>query len=138
MSPVKGISIGEVAKRTELGVETIRFYEREGLIEEPPRKVSGYRQYPEDVIDRIRFIRRAKDLGFSLKEIRELLELLKNNQATEQEVKKIAEAKVKELTQKASEIETMKATLESVIAKCGNGPAASCALYQYLFETDNP
>ena len=60
-----GLTIGGVAKRAGVGVETIRFYERKGLLEEPPRRESGYRQYPEEAIARIRFIRRAKDLGFS-------------------------------------------------------------------------
>ncbi len=68
-------TIGEVAKRSGLGLETIRFYERKGLIEEPPRTDSGYRQFPEDVVARIRFIRRAKELGFKLSEISELLSL---------------------------------------------------------------
>ncbi len=58
-----GLTIGRVAKRAGVGVETIRFYERKGLLEEPPRRESGYRQYPEEAVARIRFIRRAKDLG---------------------------------------------------------------------------
>ncbi|NIA07441.1 MAG: MerR family transcriptional regulator [Actinobacteria bacterium] len=65
-------TIGKVARHAGVGVETVRFYEREGLIEEPPRKESGYRQYPEQTVCRIRFIRRAKELGFSLREIKEL------------------------------------------------------------------
>ena len=66
MAPLK---IGKVARLAGVGVETIRFYEREGLIEEPPRVESGYRQYSEDTVHRLRFIRRAKELGFTLKEI---------------------------------------------------------------------
>ena len=67
------LSIGQVARRAEVGVETVRFYEREGLLEEPPRRASGYRQYSEQVVKRIHFIKRAQQLGFSLKEITELL-----------------------------------------------------------------
>src|SRR5215470_1541483 len=67
------LSIGQVARRAGVGVETVRFYEREGLLEEPPRRASGYRQYSEEVVSRLHFIKRAKLLGFSLKEISELL-----------------------------------------------------------------
>jgi len=69
------LTIGQVAKRSGIGIETLRYYERKGLVEEPPRTESGYRQYPEDVVARIRFIRRAKELGFKLSEISELLSL---------------------------------------------------------------
>ncbi|MCH8048022.1 MAG: MerR family transcriptional regulator, partial [Planctomycetes bacterium] len=72
---VNSLTIGQLARRAEVGVETVRFYEREGLLEEPARRPSGYRQYDEGVVDRLRFIRRAKQLGFTLKEIRELLSL---------------------------------------------------------------
>ena len=63
------LTIGQVAKRSGIGLETGRFYERKGLIAEPPRTDSGYRQYPEEVVGRIRFIKRAKELGFALKEL---------------------------------------------------------------------
>ena len=69
------LTTGRLAERAGVGVETIRFYERKGLLEEPPRRASGYRQYPEAAVARVRFIRRAKDLGFSLREIDELLAL---------------------------------------------------------------
>ena len=69
------LSIGEVAKEAGVGVETVRFYEREGLVPEPGRRPSGYRQYPPDTVRRIRFVQRAKELGFTLREIRELLSL---------------------------------------------------------------
>jgi len=72
---MESMTIGKLAKRAGVGVETIRFYERKGLLPEPPRRYSGYREYPESAIDRVRFIRRAKELGFTLKEIGELLEL---------------------------------------------------------------
>ena len=66
------LTIGKVARCAGVGIETVRFYEREGLIAEPPRGSSGYRQYPADTVSRIRFIRRAKELGFSLKEVQDL------------------------------------------------------------------
>jgi MerR family copper efflux transcriptional regulator len=69
------LTIGQLAQRAAVGVETVRFYEREGLISELPRRPSGYRDYPPEAVTRIVFIRRAKDLGFTLKAISELLEL---------------------------------------------------------------
>ena len=69
------ITIGAVARRAGVGIDTIRYYEREGLLPEPQRRASGYRDYGPDVVERLRFIRRAKDLGFTLEEIRELLAL---------------------------------------------------------------
>ena len=70
------LTIGKVARLANVGIETIRFYEREGLLETPARRPSGYREYPREAADRLRFIRRARELGFSLKEIQELLALL--------------------------------------------------------------
>src|SRR5579884_1561733 len=69
VSMIETLSIGQVARRTGVSVETVRVYEHEGLLEEPPRRASGYRQYSEQVIKRIQFIKRAQKLGFSLKEI---------------------------------------------------------------------
>jgi len=69
------LSIGDVAEQTELTVHALRFYEREGLLEEPRRRPSGYRQFDEGIVARMRFIRRAKELGFTLHEIKELLSL---------------------------------------------------------------
>lgn len=68
-------TIGQLARLSGFGAETIRYYEREQLVHEPPRRASGYREYPEDTLARLRFIRHAKELGFSLKDIKDLLEL---------------------------------------------------------------
>lgn len=75
-------TIGKVARMSGVGIETIRFYEREGLIPEPPRRDSGYRQYPPATIERVHFVKRAKDLGFTLAEIKELLNLSVNQGTT--------------------------------------------------------
>lgn len=139
MSTIKGISIGEVARRTDLGVETIRFYEREGLIDEPPRKLSGYRQYPEEVIARIRFIRRSKELGFSLKEIRELIALQRNPNATCMDVRRQTEAKIVELENKIVEFQKMRDTLTSMMSNCRNDlPVQSCPVLNALCENHGP
>ena len=80
------LSNRQVARRAGVGVETVRFYERQGLLEEPPRRASGYRQYPEQVVARLHFIKRAQRLGFSLKEISELLLLRVDSHTSCEEV----------------------------------------------------
>src|SRR5437762_2521828 len=77
-----GLKIGHVAKESGTGIETIRFYERSGLISDPPRRDSGYREYPRETIARLRFIKRAKELGFSLKEISDLMALSSSGKGT--------------------------------------------------------
>ncbi|MDP6106829.1 MAG: heavy metal-responsive transcriptional regulator [Candidatus Brocadiia bacterium] len=88
------LTIGKVARQSGVGVETVRFYEREGLIEQPPRRPSGYRQYPQEAVLRLCFIRRAKQLGFSLREIKELLALRVGGSTSCSEVRQRAEAKI--------------------------------------------
>ncbi len=91
------LSRGQVAKATDINIETIRFYEKQGLIKDPPRSPSGYRQYSEEDINRLRFIKRAKELGFSLKEITELLNLNNDAGNNRLEVQARAQAKLKEI-----------------------------------------
>ncbi|MDK1031917.1 MAG: heavy metal-responsive transcriptional regulator, partial [Planctomycetia bacterium] len=115
---MKPLTIGKVAHHAGVGVETIRFYEREGLIEEPPRRQSGYRQYPEEAVSRIRFIRRAKELGFSLKEIKELLSLRASPRARCADVRKRAEAKINDIEQKVRTLQRMKKALVKLTVAC--------------------
>lgn len=82
---MKPLTIGEVARQAGVGVETVRFYERQGLLEEPERRASGYRQYDEEAVAILRFIRRAKELGFTLREIKALLALRLADSASNKE-----------------------------------------------------
>ncbi len=86
------LTIGQLARRADVGVETVRFYQRKGLLAEPDRRPSGYRQYDEAIVDRLRFIKRAKELGFTLNEIKELLSLRLDPSTTCADVKNRAEA----------------------------------------------
>ena len=115
---MKPLTIGKVASQADIGVETIRFYEREGLIENPPRRQSGYRQYEPGVVDRLRFIRRAKDLGFTLREIKELLELRLDPSSTCGDVKGRAEQKIAAIQVKLRELQRMKRALGRLVAAC--------------------
>jgi Hg(II)-responsive transcriptional regulator len=127
------LSIGQVARRAGVGVETVRFYEREGLLEEPPRRASGYRQYSEEVIKRIHFIKRAQQLGFSLKEITELLTLRVDAHTSCEEVKQRTEAKIAEVEQKLVALQRMRQALLQVAALCtGEGPASACPMLEAL------
>ena len=131
------LSIGEVARRAGVGVETVRFYEREGLLEEPPRRASGYRQYSQEAVKRIGFIKRAKTLGFSLKEIGELLLLRVDAQTSCNEVMQRTEAKIAEVERKLVELQRMRQALLQVHSLCvGQGPTGSCPMLEALAQTD--
>lgn len=128
--------IGQVAKRAGVNVETIRFYERKGLITKPARNTGGYREYPRDAIARIRFIKRAKELGFSLMEISELLSLQANPKATCADVKNRAEEKISTIHGRMKDLQKMKRSLEKLAAACkGSGPLDECPIIE-CFETD--
>ncbi len=130
------MQIGAVAKQCGIGVETVRFYEREGLISEPSRSVSGYRQYSEIVLKQIQFVQYAKSVGFSLKDIRELLKLKHRPDTTCEEARSKLLDKVDEIQQKITALEKMKAMLLPLIDQCqADGKLADCAVLQTL-ETD--
>jgi len=130
---VETMLIGQVAKQTGVGVETIRFYECSGLIEELPRRASRYREYPASVIDRLRFIKTGKELGFSLKEIEELLTLRVDPRATCAQVKQRAEAKIADVEEKIKTLRRIKKTLGKIVASCkGEGPTEECPILDAL------
>jgi MerR family mercuric resistance operon transcriptional regulator len=129
----KGLTIGQVARRAGFGIETVRFYERKGLIDEPPRRTSGYRQYPASVISRLRFIKRAKDLGFSLREIKELLSLRVEPTTTCSDIQKRAEAKIADIEGKIRSLKRMKEVLTRLTATYGGvGPVSECPIVEAL------
>lgn len=127
------LTIGQVAKRSGIGIETVRFYERQGLIKDPPRSGSGYRMYPEETIARIQFTRRAKDLGFSLKEIKELLSLSVSPGTTCQDIKNRAEAKLTDIEIKIRTLQRMEKVLTKVTAAClGEGSVSDCPILEAM------
>lgn len=127
------LTIGKVARLTEMGIETIRFYEREGLIPKPPRRDSGYRQYPPTVIERVRFIKRAKDLGFTLAEIKDLLNLSVSQGTTCAGVKRKAVEKIKEVDAKILDLKRIRKALNRLTDQCrGKGPVSECPILENL------
>lgn len=123
------LTIGKVAKLTGVGIETIRFYEREGIIEEPPRRESGYREYDPGIVTRLHFIKRAQQLGFSLKEISELLKLRVNPKENCSGVKRRAETKLHEIDGKIRDLKRMRKILAEVTEACvASKPITDCPI----------
>ena len=123
----------EVAERAGVNVETLRFYERKGILPEPPRRASGYRDYPPETVERVRFIKRAQELGFSLREVRELLELRQTGRGKAGRVRKVAEAKLEEIEHKIRDLEAMKRSLSDLLCACdGRATVAACPIIESL------
>ena len=112
------LTIGQLAKQAGVNVETVRYYERRGLIPEPPRRDSGYRQYTQDFVLRIRFIKRAQELGFALKEIDELLALRVESKAVCDDVREQAKLKIADVEAKIQMLEKIKFTLAELVTAC--------------------
>ena len=112
------LRIGQVAQQAAVNIETVRYYERVGLISEPPRRPSGYRQYSPDYVHRIRFIKQAQQLGFSLKEIMQLLALRVEPDTACKDIKKQTEAKIADIEAKIQTLQQMKAVLADLVVAC--------------------
>jgi Hg(II)-responsive transcriptional regulator len=127
------LTTGELAERAGVNVETLRFYERKGLLPKPPRRASGYREYPDDSVRRIRFIKRAQELGFSLGEIRETLALRVRPGTTPAEVKGLANEKLADIRRKIASLKTMERALKRLTEACsGRGRMADCPILHHL------
>lgn len=130
------MTIGRLADAASVGVETIRFYEREGLLETPERTRSGYRLYRPEAVERLGFIRRAKALGFSLAEIRELLGLAAPA-GERARVKALTEHKLAEIDRRIEELRRMREALAELNRQCsGEGPVEGCPIIEALNEDD--
>ena len=132
------LKVGEVAGACGVTADTIRFYEDKGLIPEPPRfDSSGYRAYPPTIIERVHFIQNAQDLGFTLGEVRELLELRTTDEASCSEVRHVAERKAEEVRQRIARLEDMLEGLESLTSLCpGDVPSDRCPFLNVLAPSD--
>jgi MerR family transcriptional regulator, copper efflux regulator len=125
------LSIGDVAKQARVHVETLRYYERRGLLTEPPRSTSNYRLYSEETVRRVRFIKGAQELGFSLKEILELLSLRAEPTTSCEDIRERAEAKITDIEEKMRALQAMKRALAKLITECsGNGPITECPILE--------
>tara|TARA_R110000868_G_scaffold189300_1_gene432203 strand:+ start:7030 stop:7488 length:459 start_codon:yes stop_codon:yes gene_type:complete len=134
------MTISRAAGKAGVGVETIRFYERKGLIEQPRKpQDAGFRVYPEETVHRIRFIRQAQELGFSLKEIDELLSLRADPGADSADVRARAIAKRDEVEQKIAHLQDIQLALDELISACpGKGALHECSIMETLSDVGTP
>lgn len=129
------MKIGELAQRAGVGIDTVRYYEREGLLPKAPRLASGYRLYDQNDVRRLRFVRRAKALGFTLPEIRELLALSSHRDDDMSAMKAAAIDKLTDVHAKLAELNRIRAGLEALVASCpGHGALDDCPILNALAE----
>lgn len=137
MSSTANLTIGRIARLASVGVDTIRFYERRGLLPKPDRTASGYRLYKTDTVDRLHFIRRAKTLGFSLEEINTLLDL-QDNGGPKAEVKSITQRKLDGINAKIDDLQRMRDVLNDLNKQCsGKGDVCGCPIIDVLSDPGN-
>jgi Hg(II)-responsive transcriptional regulator len=130
----KLLTIGRIAQQADVGIDTIRFYERRGLLPKPNRTSSGYRIYTPDTIRRLNFIRKAKTLGFVLEEIISLLEL-QDSKGAKAEVKTLTRRKLEQIETKISDLERMREVLSALEHDCaGTGDVRTCPIIEALSE----
>lgn len=129
----QSLTIGKVARQGGVNVQTIRYYERRGLLPEPVRAASGYRLYPDETIRRLRFIRGAQVLGFTLNEIEDLLSLTMQSGTTCADVSKRARQKIAAVDEKIGQLRRIRDALGRLAAACrGTGPTSECPILEAL------
>jgi Hg(II)-responsive transcriptional regulator len=131
------IKTGELAALAGVNIQTIRYYERRGLLKEPPRRASGYREYPRETVRIVRFVKRAQELGFTLEEITELLELREGDGMKCAEVRARATSKIDDIEKKLRDLRAMKRALEVLVASCSVPSSRRCPILEVL-EDDGP
>jgi MerR family mercuric resistance operon transcriptional regulator len=127
-----GIQIGELSRRTGCNIETIRYYERIGLLREPARSAGRYRVYDTGDVRRLAFIRRARELSFKLDEVRTLLTLSANDEAARADVRELAESHLAEVRAKIADLRAMERVLADAVRRCAAGEALGCPIIDAL------
>ncbi|MAB00028.1 MAG: Cu(I)-responsive transcriptional regulator [Stappia sp.] len=125
------MNIGEAAARSELPAKTIRYYEDIALVR-PARAANGYRDYSEEDVHRLRFVQRARGLGFTIEECRALLSLYDNEQRASADVKRVAQEKIREVERKIAELQSMRATLSRLVECCHGDDRPDCPILDDL------
>ncbi|MDE2513173.1 MAG: helix-turn-helix domain-containing protein [Alphaproteobacteria bacterium] len=129
---------GVLAARTGCNLETIRYYERIGLLPAPPRSAGGYRLYGLDLLKRVNFIRRSRELGFTLAEVGGLLRLVDGRKFTCAQVEKLARDHVHEIRRKIADLRKFERVLETMASQCGGGTVPQCPIIDALFAARSP
>ncbi|OGS50222.1 MAG: transcriptional regulator [Erythrobacter sp. RIFCSPHIGHO2_12_FULL_63_10] len=132
MEPQGGILRGQLASKTGCNLETIRYYEKVGLLPPPPRSANGYRVYPPDLVHRLQFILRARDLGFAMEEIRSLLSLTDTGEQTCAEVMAKTQTHLADVQRKVTDLRRIERTLSRTLAECSGENVPECAILSAL------
>ena len=131
------MKIGQLAKQAQVGIDTVRYYERHGLLPEPQRQASGYRVYDAHDLERLRFIRAAKALGFRLEEIRELHRLGSANEGQRSDVRALAASRLQDVEAKLRELQSIRDVLAELVRQCsGQGPIAGCPIMETVIASN--
>ncbi len=133
---LRALPIGAVSRRTGVKIETIRYYERSGLMPSPPRSEGGHRLYGQDHLRRLAFIRRSRELGFSIEEIRTLLALVDGGDYSCAEVKAVSDRHLVDVRQKIADLRRLERTLEEISSQCDGGATPECPIIDALFDAD--
>jgi Cu(I)-responsive transcriptional regulator len=131
-----GLTIGEAAERSGLAAKTIRFYEQIGLVRPARRRDNGYRVYGADDLHMLRFVERARRLGFSVEDCRQLLALYRDRDRTSAEVKALTEQRIGDIERKIAELVAMRRTLSELVARCHGDDRPDCPILDDLAEGD--
>ena len=131
----KRLSIGKVAAQTACNIETIRFYEKEGLLPPPGRTEGGHRLYTTEMVGRLVFVRRCRELGFSMAEIRQLLSLVDGDQVSCERVKDIADLHLLDIRSKIADLGKMERTLRDLSSQCSGDDVPQCPIIEVLQQT---
>jgi Cu(I)-responsive transcriptional regulator len=126
--------ITETAREAGVNTQTLRYYERRGLLPKPARRGSGYREYSDEAVRLVRFIKRAQELGFSLDEVEELVRLRGVRRGDRHRVRAIAERKIADIDRKIAQLRSMRAALRQLVDACHRGAAAECPIIEALNE----
>ena len=126
------MNIGEVAQISEVNSKMIRRYEQQGIIPKAGRSLSGYRQYTENDVHILKFVKKSRELGFSMKDIKQLISLWRNKNRPSSQVKKIAQKHIEELEKKLHEIESMLSTLNHLVKNCHGDHRPDCPILDEL------
>jgi Hg(II)-responsive transcriptional regulator len=124
--------IGTAAERAGVNIQTLRYYERRGLLPRPPRRRSGYREFPDDAVRMVRFIKRAQDLGFTLDEVEELLRLRNDKRRDRVRIRAVATKRVQQIERKVVELTAMKRALSHLLHCCEEGSTLECPIIEAL------
>lgn len=137
-TPSQGLSIGQISRQAGCGIETVRYYERIGLLPRPPRTAGGHRVYDAEHLRRLAFIRRSRDLGFTLAEVQSLLRLVEGHRYSCAQIRSLTATHLDQIRGKLADMRRLERTLAAYIARCTGGSAPDCPIVDALQQDGRP